>query len=67
MSRRATDWIVMDFKQDGAPWTCRRCGEVYRMNMPCSVTVYVAASKAFVSIHRYCRRRPDADHPAEGP
>lgn len=36
-------------------WECLNCAAVYKMNMPCNVSVYVAASRAFDAVHRYCR------------
>jgi hypothetical protein len=33
---------------------CKRCGDRYVMNMPCSILVFAAAAKAYVREHRRC-------------
>lgn len=45
--------VVVDFKEGGA-FLCQHCGESYLMNMPCSVDVWVAASRAFELLHLEC-------------
>lgn len=50
-----TPWIVIETKEAGHPWHCRRCDDRYTMNLPCSIGVLSAAMRAFQSEHRGCR------------
>jgi hypothetical protein len=40
--------------RDGGGFACTHCGEVYDMPLPVLLSVWVAASKAFVRAHVDC-------------
>ena len=58
-----SDWIVT--KQEPAVAVvaqsieCRRCGARDAMELPASITVWVAAARAFEKLHRRCKPKPD--------
>lgn len=50
----------------GAPWVvtkemgrclCMRCGEEYAIALPCRISVFVAAMRAFIKEHSACVER----------
>ena len=45
--------------ESGALLLCERCGEEYRMALPCPVRVWVAAAKAFARDHADCVPAPE--------
>lgn len=52
--RGGAEWVVVG----GAPGEvghCTRCGQGLRLELPISLNVFAAASKAFVQDHRHCR------------
>lgn len=51
------DWIVVHDGTDGKGMRlhCLRCGEVYVVNMPVEVGMFVAMSRAFGKTHGRCR------------
>ena len=51
------DWIVA--KQGDLSFECRRCGARDAVELPASVTVWVAAARAFEKLHRSCKPKPD--------
>lgn len=52
--RRSGDHVVLI--DNG--FRCTHCGDEYVMNMPCSLTVYSAAARAYLQDHRRCKARP---------
>jgi len=65
-------WIVIhDGSRPGktaGQQECLRCGESYRMALPVSLNVFIAAGKAFTADHRGCKatpppRAPEAPRP----
>ena len=42
-------------EDNGATVHCLHCGQKYAMNLPCIVSVWVAAMKEFSKVHRNCR------------
>lgn len=58
MSARRTKrapWIVA--REGGAELECRRCGAVERVELPLSVTAWVARSRAFQAAHEGCEEK----------
>lgn len=46
------DWVYIEINT--GDWVCDACGERYKMNMPCAITVMSAAMKAFLDVHKSC-------------
>lgn len=49
--RIVAPWVIV--KQDG-PMVCTRCGEEYELPLPCLISVWVAATRAFLKAHSGC-------------
>lgn len=47
------DWIVV--LQNGLRFHCRRCGRSHGIEMPAPLSIWLAASRAFIDLHRGCR------------
>jgi len=52
MSKRV-DHVVSE--NGGGTATCLNCGGKYTMNLPCLVSVWASAMKAFVKAHSQCK------------
>lgn len=50
--RRNTDHVVLQ----GSQFTCLHCGATYEMNLPCPITVMVAAINAYTASHAGCSK-----------
>jgi hypothetical protein len=50
--KRRIDWVVTN---NDLSFECRRCGDRQPMASPINVSVYGAAAKAYMAIHRHCR------------
>jgi len=53
VKRFPTDWIIISNRENAAK--CLRCGAISPFGLPCSVSMWVAAMKEFVKIHKRCR------------
>lgn len=49
-----TDHVIIDTR-DGY-WKCEHCGDKYKMNYPAPMCVVDAAMKAYLKIHRKCKK-----------
>jgi hypothetical protein len=57
--RWQTEWIVYTGDSE-YPGQCDRCGKRLHLPLPQPLNVFIAASKAFVSLHRHCKEKTDA-------
>jgi hypothetical protein len=58
-ARWKTEWIVY-VGDNEYPGQCTRCGERLHLPLPQPLNVFIAASKAFVTLHRCCKEKTDA-------
>lgn len=47
---RRTDHVFLQ----GDNFVCLHCGDRYRMNLPCPISVMAAAAQAYSDIHQHC-------------
>lgn len=55
MTKKHADWIVA--QKNGEEFHCLRCGDTYSMKLPCPVTMWVAAAKAYENLHKACKEK----------
>lgn len=54
---KKSDWVIC---HDGTAgdlayaMQCKRCGEIQRFILPINLTIWLAAGKAFVKVHKGC-------------
>ena len=53
MAKPNTDHVVLIENV----FTCKHCGARYPIALPCPINVMVAASRAFVVDHAYCKKQ----------
>lgn len=46
-------WCVHDKNHN---FLCKRCGEKHQLEMPISIDEYVRKSKAFIELHKNCKK-----------
>lgn len=51
----ARDHVRM--RDGGEEFLCERCGDSYRMRLPCNLDVVVAAARAYGRVHQRCKPR----------
>lgn len=39
---------------EGETFVCHNCGQRYRMNLPCPVSLFAVAASEYSRIHRHC-------------
>lgn len=62
------DWIIAHdctCGEDAMAVECKRCGAKQRFVLPISISVWIAAARAFSKDHANCEVRTDAEGDAE--
>ncbi len=70
MSRRkSADHVVFDNRGNAAEpvGLCLHCGETYPIHLPCSLGMFAAICKEFVSEHRHCKKKEGTELTAPVP
>lgn len=62
--RRDVDWIIC--QDSGATGKCLRCGQKISVVLPMVLTVWCVTMKAFIKLHRRCKKRPAMSERCEG-